>query len=429
MPPQRARRYASGQLQRQIVSQLSRQPYTLAELQAATGASMPTVRRALEDLIEGAWVVPVGQNMSTGGRRATRFGLNGESHLIIGAHIAIPDVNCVVRALDGTLLDQQCLTGANPLLPDDAVAIITAYVEQVRNRYPERQILGIGVTTPGYMDAAREQILYVGRAEGWQNFPLKMRLEEVSGLPVVLENDTDCLLRAELDYLGQPPARDLIYLAVLDGVKLSMMLDGQIYSGSFGNAGIIGRTRMRSTQPDDALYNLEDVASVGALCAAFDRQYRQLNGAGPELEQITAIAEREVKFAAILAAAARGEPVTNALVNRFFDDLSLALANIIFVLQPLVLIVGGQLCNMPVELRGRFENAVREHLPPLLRNHLSVRYAALTGRFAPASGAAQWFLKHAIQSGIAFELPPGQSSGAAENGVRYTPQMSSGFNS
>lgn len=395
-----------------ITEHLISKPMSLADLQAATGFSLPTIRRAVQELSQAGWVCPKGQMPSTGGRPATLYGLNADSHLVIGVHVEIPSVNLVLAALDGSIIDYAHFSREDGLLPDDALRCIVDFTQAVRKRYPERSLQGIGMAAPGYVDAASGTILMVGRAEGWRNYPMRTRLEAALGLPLTMENDTDCLIHAELANTiagATADSGDMVYLGVLEGVKVSMWLNGQIYRGPFSNAGLIGRTNIlvdRASAHKGRFRELEETTSVGGLCNGFDQRLADLAEEGTALGLIREIADHVEKFHAILEAAEAGEPLCRDIVDEMFADLSLAVSNLIYVLQPTVLVIGGALSNLPPGLSAQLETEIRSKLPSLLSNHLIVRPAAMTGRYAAAMGAAHWFLHEHVTTGTAFEAVP-----------------------
>jgi predicted NBD/HSP70 family sugar kinase len=397
---------SSGQLKGTIVNFLNSRPMTLAELQAATGVSLPTLRRSIQELMASGWIQPVGQSASTGGRPARLYGLNGASHIIIGAHVEIPTVNIVLAELGGKIIDRAHLSVPEGLLPDVALQAICDYARKVQAEYADRNLLGLGMAAPGYVDATTGTILYVGRAPGWQNYPMKTRLEADLALPVVMENDTDCLIRAELDDSGSTTVGNVVYLAILEGVKLSLFLNGQIYRGPFSNAGLIGRTLIPLESVDQGrgdFYDLETTTSVGGLCHQFDQRLVDLPSLDETLRDIKDMVDRNEKFREILEAAEAGHPLCVEITDQMVGDLTLAVANLLYILQPMTLIVGGQLSNLPAGLRTQLERGIREKLPPLLSNHLLIKYAKMTGRHAAALGATHWFLRRYVAMGRVFE--------------------------
>ena len=398
---------SSGHLKAVIMDLLRLQPMSLAELESRVDASLPTIRRAVRDLSDSKWIRPVGTDASTGGRPARLFGLDGSVQMILGVHIEIPTVNMVLMALDGTILDEYFYEPEGELLPEDATRVILRYAREMGEAYPQRVLLGIGMAVPGYIDAESGEILVVGRAQGWENYPVRTRLQaSLGGLPIIMENDFDSLIRAETAYLPNHSAGNLVYLGILEGVKVSMLLNGQIYSGPFGNAGLIGRTKIGACgdgRASERYHDLEETTSVSGLCRTFASRVHHWPQVDAALAHIDSLSDRNAKVQAILEAASDGHPLCAEIVDQMFRDLSLAVVNLIFILQPTTLVIGGALSDLPVGLQIELEKAIRSQLPPLLSNHLVLKYAHTTGRYAAARGAATLFLQHYISMDTAFE--------------------------
>lgn len=392
---------ANGQLKRSILQEVLQQPRTLADLQAQTPVSLPTLRRAINELIEMNWIRTVGQNIFTGGRPATLFGINGDFNIVIGAHAEIPQVNLVAVQLDGKVIDRKQDTRFDPLLPDHVVTSFTDYVHEIREKFPQRNILGIGMAAPGYIDAHTGDILFVGRAPGWENYPMRRRLEAETKLPLVMENDIDCSIRAEIDAINTEEYPAIIYLSVAEGVKASLMFDGNLYRGPYSNAGLIGRSKLAPRKDFDSYYDLEHLASVAGLCAIFEK--RATRTPDTTTRRIQSIDDRNARYQAILECAAAGHPLCEDIITYMFDDLSLSITNLIYVLQPQLLFIGGLLSTMPDTLKAQLDRAIRQKLPPLLSNGLIINFARVTGLYASAIGATRWFMQRITTSDALFE--------------------------
>ncbi|MEZ4555504.1 MAG: hypothetical protein R2854_03470 [Caldilineaceae bacterium] len=63
---------------------------SLADLQQATQVSLPTLRRAVQDLTDARWIRVVGQAEANGGRPAMLFGADTTRFLLVGVHLQLP---------------------------------------------------------------------------------------------------------------------------------------------------------------------------------------------------------------------------------------------------------------------------------------------------------------------------------------------------
>ena len=374
-----------------VLDLLTDGPMSFDDIRAAAGVSTPTLRRALHALAQAAWILPVGRSTSTGGRPATLYGLAGSTRLLLGVHLELPGLHFVLMDLTGAVVDRVYRHGSTSTQPDDVIREIVRYTHDARLRFGERTLLGIGIATPGYVDPASGTILSIGRVPLWQTFPLKARLEADLGLPVTVDNDVDCMTQVELASSRPPAAQDMIYVGLIEGVKASLVLGGQLYRGPFGNAGLIGHIVVSADGPLCTCGKrgcLEAIASVQAVCEAFDRRSGHISQQSPSLRLIRTIDDRAAKCVAVLNAAEGGEPLCTEIAEEMIRALALAISNVICLLQVPVVVFGGVLSSMPPGLRARQEQRIRELLPPLLNNHLVIRAATVTDAHSAAMGAA-----------------------------------------
>lgn len=386
-------------LKSSILTLLRQEPLSIASLSDATDVSLPTLRRAVEELIDAHWVRPVGRIPRTGGRPATLYGLDDRAYLILGVHLELPGIHFALTNPAGEIINHQHLLGETDIRPNGVVRLIVDHVNRLKTQYAERQLLGLGIATPGYVDPSSGAILSIGRAPQWQAFPLKARLEADVGLPVIVENDIDCMTFAEIGDGGFNDIEDMIYLGFTEGVKASFLLQGQLYKGPFGNAGLIGHT---TVVEDGRLCTcgkhgcLETVASVRAINSLFDKGIESGNWHDSDLQQIHALKDRIEKFQAILFAAEAGDPFCSEIIGDMLRGLELAIVNLIYLLQVDQLVIGGALSNLPDGLLARLETELRDKLSPILSHHLIIRRARRTEPHIAAVGATYRFFYSCI---------------------------------
>lgn len=374
-----------------IIRLLTERALSLSDLQSATRVSLPKLRRVVQELTASGWIRAVGQSAGTGHRPATLFGLNDHSHLIVGVHLQLPGMRLVTVDLTGAVLDEAGLQSDDLLMPNDALREITHYVRHVQTEYPDRQVIGVGVATPGFVDSANGELLMIERVPTWHTLPIRSRLESSLDLPITLVNDIDAVAIAELRYADSRSSDDLLYLGFYSGIKASMFLNGRLYKGPFGNAGILGRTAI--SEEGDA--RLEDVASLHAVCAQFDTRMDH------DLEQHRAVRQitgRRARFQKILEMADVGDPLCAEIIGAMMSKLALSVSNLLCLIQPSVLIMGGALSTMPERLFDQLERRIRRPLTPLISNRLVIQQARLTAPNSVAVGAAHQFLLEYINT-------------------------------
>ncbi len=377
-----------------LLKQLQAGPMAFAELLDAADVSGPTARRALRELQRKELVTVVGTRESTGGRPASVLSLNADARVVVGVHLELPGVHMLVTNLAGSVLQHEYISHDYDTNVNQAVWQINRFVRDATVLHGEERVIGIGIASPGYRDSSGT-ILAIGRSPAWQNVPLAMRLQQETNLLVLIENDVDCMAQAEMELDQTIAFDDFLYLGFTEGVKASLVLNGEIYSGPFGNAGSIGHTTVAPEGPRCTCGNrgcLEAVASVRAIHMAFEQRMAAEAVADERLAAIAAIEDRTARFHAILDAAASGEALCEEVVHRALDYLAIAIANLVNIFQVRLIVLGGALSQFPASLDRHLDIAVRKRLVPLLSNNLTMRHAQDSREYNAAVGAARRFV-------------------------------------
>ena len=196
------------------------------------------------------------------------------------------------------------------------------------------------------------------------------------------------------EVLHAPTSTDdnLIYIGFYEGIKASIFLNGELYRGPFGNAGIIGRNQLNRDGK-----TLEHLASIPAVTKHFEAKVSQLDEVAqasyqPILEQSNA----RQQFQAIIEHAETGDVLCQAVIQPMMDLLALSVGNLLHILQPSVLIIGGALTTLSDTSFNHLETTIRQHLPALLSNQLIIQQAQLASPNSVPIGVAHHFLRRYI---------------------------------
>jgi predicted NBD/HSP70 family sugar kinase len=400
--------------QRAIVAQLLHQPMSLAGLGAATGASLPTLRRAVQALQRARWVRVAGRAAATGGRPANLLGVDPDTHTVVGVHLEHPGMRLVATDLVGTVLDTFAPADVADLEFDVVHGVVVAYLAHLRRRFPQRTVLGLSLASPGYVDPVTGTVITIGRVPNWNNLPICQRLNEATGLRITIANDVDSMAAGEFGANGGP--RNYAYVGVSEGVKFSMFLNGQPYVGPFGNAGLVS---LRLLAASGEAGRAADVLTVHGLSDTYLRRAGERSGDGPPgasgpagtaadgYGRVRELPDVWARFRAVLALVEEGDPTAVEVVGWMVDVLGAQLASFVHLIQPELLVIGGALAGAPERVLADVEASLRRRLPRLLDHHLIVRGARVTTADAAAIGATRGF----VQRFLADEGPPLASVG------------------
>ena len=300
-------------------------PVSRAQLARDLGLSGPTLTQATKQLIERGLIAELEQSPSTGGRRATLLGLVAAAGQVIGIKLAADHLVGVCVDLESVILWKF----DEPFNSRGQDAIIE--LEKILKKYSERvagQLLGIGIGIPGVVEP-KDSATVNSAMLGWYNFDVGGYLSKALSTPVLLENDVNTLAVTESLYGRGRDVSNFLTITVGRGIGLGIVINGELYAGSHG-AGEIGHVTTSKSKLScecGKLGCLETIASDPAiLSAAIEAGVLPANS---KISQLWSMARKDPKVAA-----------------KFFkvaaEELGIALANVINVFGPELILVSGE---------------------------------------------------------------------------------------
>ena len=273
-------------------------------------------------------------------------------------------------------------TSADPALIVDTVAGLR---EELEAAVGERAV-AVGVGIAGLVD--REGMLhYSPNIGGVTGFAVGRELEQRLGLPVVVDNDATAATWAEAQ-AGVAAGHDHVAMVSLGtGIGVGFVLDGRLYRGAHGYAGESGHMVVDRNGPRH-LTGARGPWELFASGTAFGVLAREAAAAGRAPSLVRRADGAEITDTHIDDAVAAGEPDMVDVVDEFADQVGLGIANLVHVLDPGVIVIGGGLVGLGDALIGPISRATHrhvvggEHRPPV------PVVAAELGAEAAAIGAA-----------------------------------------
>ncbi|WP_122789339.1 ROK family protein [Intestinibacillus sp. Marseille-P6563] len=215
---------------------------------------------------------------------------------------------------------------------------------------------GICISTAGMVDPVRGEIFYAAPLiPNYAGTCFKQVLETKFGLPCEVENDVNCAGLAEYRSGAAQGSRSMVMLTIGTGIGGCAVLDGHILHGAGNSACEIGYLRMRGS----------DFQTLGAASVLSAR-----------------VAERKGDPAEawdgrrIFAGAQAGDAVCQEEIDNMVDVLGEGIANLCYVLDPEIVVLGGGIMAQEAYLRGRLETAIRRYLIDSIASHVRLAFAA-----------------------------------------------------
>jgi glucokinase len=254
----------------------------------------------------------------------------------------------------------------------------------------EDEVTGAGLGAPGFIDAARSTVLFTPNLP-WRNEPLRAEIEQLTGLPVVVENDANAAAWGEAMFGAGNGQAHTIMLTIGTGLGGGIIINGDLVRGAFGVAAEVGHITIVQDGRRCPCGNLgcwEQYASGSALV----RVARELAAKSPEAAtRLLAQGDGDPEHITghqVTAAAREGDPIAIEALYTLGHWLGHGMADLAAVLDPRLFILGGgvseagALIAVPARESFRSRLTARGHRP-----EAEVRMAQL-GQDAGLIGAA-----------------------------------------
>lgn len=256
----------------------------------------------------------------------------------------------------------------DPEHPGEIELVVVELVRELRKEFP---VSAVGVAAAGFVADDRATVLFAPNI-AWRDYALRDRLEPHIDVPVVVENDANAAGWAEYRFGAGRGVSDMVMLTVGTGLGGAIVVNSTLLRGAHGVAAEIGHIRM---VPDGHMCGCghpgcwEQYASGGALT----RQARAAAVAYPH--RATALLDlaggdpEQIKGPHVTYVAQQGDPLGIELLAELGGWLGAGTADLVAVLDPAVVVIGGGVCAagdlLLVPVREAFENALsaRGHRP------------------------------------------------------------------
>lgn len=212
------------------------------ELAQIVGLSPQTISNISRRLLDQKLIVEAGKEGSGPGKPRTILRLNPRGMYAVGVHLDPSIITVVLLDLVGAIVTKDTFATPRSHEPEKVVAAIAASVDRLidGSGVPRELVAGVGVAAPGPIDLDRGAVVGAPLLRGWADIPLQSMVAEATGLETTMDKDVTGAAVAE-SWTGGPGGTDsyaFFYLGT--GLGCGLVLNGEVYRGSSGNAGEIG---------------------------------------------------------------------------------------------------------------------------------------------------------------------------------------------
>ncbi|MFH1084449.1 MAG: ROK family protein [Chloroflexota bacterium] len=285
------------------------------------------------------------------------------------------DIVAHERADTGAVLVGQAAPGIE--LAAAAMAFLQAH------RVNASELAGVGIGVPGIVDRKTGRVRSCPNLAVLNGADLGASMAEQLGVPAFTENDANLIALGEHMAGAGQGVEDLAVVSVGAGLGCGLILGGQLYHGANEGAGELGHTQVA---PGGLLCSCGAHGCLEMYCSA-----KALAARAEGLLDTSALGGASSRYAGaqlLIEQARAGHAAAQEALGAAFGHLGIALINLVNLLNPRVIVLGGYVALAWPEGLDLVRDAIQREALPVAREHVEVRLSALEPYAGVLGGAA-----------------------------------------
>ena len=208
---------------------------------------------------------------------------------------------------------------------------------------------GIGLTIEGTLNL--DGVVICCSFLDWEGVDLRRYLQPSLDLPLFVDNDANAAALAQM-YLGNGiQTHSLLYLLINKGIGAGIVINNRVFRGAYGTAGEIGAwlTEQICSAVNDHRNQPKDLGLLVGREKLLSR-YRKQGGTASDIVEL-------------VEHLAQAQPLAKAIVSEWAQTLGWGLINLVNVLNPERIVIGGALTALIPYVKDQLNTMLRDYIP------------------------------------------------------------------
>ncbi|MGJ1317646.1 ROK family protein [Sphingobacterium spiritivorum] len=371
--------------------------HSIADLSIKTRKSIPSISKIINELHFNQLIIEDGLAPSTGGRRPTTYSINSNLDKYI---LSIAIDQHYSRAVIFNLLNEAQTpvleTENNFNTPDIAFQNIIDLIKTTleHGSYNSGNILGIGISMPGFVDTAQgTNGSFKDKNENLYN--IKHEVENRFQIPTYLENDSTAIAIAE-QYFGQ--AKDTSHVLIINigwGVGLGIIVDNKLFRGYSGYAGEFSHIPLSASDKLCSCGKRGCLEVEASLSAAIQFSEERLQNGEKSILAQRLTDDKPGNSHLLIQSALEGDQLAISALAKSGYMLGKGIATLIHILNPEKIILSGRGSQAGSILMPQIQTAINEFCIPRIARKTTIKVSDLTDK-AQLIGSACIVLEYSL---------------------------------
>lgn len=374
----------------QVISQ-RREPLTIPELSSELKITAPTCIKLLNQLMLDGIVNEVGKKETLAGRKPILYAIDASNFKIIGVEILMKRVSFSV--LDNNLNEifVNHKTDFALVNTPECLNMVSNFIKDSLNEagLSFSDVIGLGVGITGRVKKTEgESLTYFN----FMGKPLTQFFSEMFGIPVFINNDTRCFGMAEKIIGKAVNVSNAIIINLSRGLGTSLIINNTVVEGGSGFAGEFGHMQWGL---NDKVCICGKKGCLGNEVNGYtlEEQFKERIQQGEKSLITDTVSFENIRYDDILKAAKQGDALSIDLIQQMGLRLGKALGNIVNLLNPELIIIGGKFARAREILLDPVKTGMASSALVSLLSNCEIDFSEM-GEMAGMKGAGALVLEH-----------------------------------
>ncbi|MHB1347952.1 MAG: ROK family transcriptional regulator [Candidatus Humimicrobiaceae bacterium] len=329
-------------------------PISRAKISQDLKISAPAVSRVIEKLINEDYVLETKKQETKSGKRPTLLAINKDRGLVLGIDLGGEKIRMSLMNYGGAIVKKYI--GPEILDKSDIEEVLNKEISKVfddcrKNKlnYPSPlEIQSVCIAIPADVDPVSGKIISAPLYGSWRNINLKEKIGTMFDIPVSIENNVNLAAWGEKNYGRGKNFSNVVFLEISSGIKAGIIIDNYLLKGENGYAGEIGFTIVNTENLGFKIINkgyLEKFASVTSIKNKAVKSIK--SGEKSLIIDMVGNDPDKIDSSVVCEAAIKGDALAKEIIENVVKLLSIAVINLILIMDPKIIIFGGYIFNLP----------------------------------------------------------------------------------
>ena len=348
------------------------EPISRKSISEKVGLTTSSITNIVGQLIEDSYLIETGVGESIGGRKPIMLEINPKGGYAIGVEMDATDIICIITDFKANKIAEN---RGKTLLSEGVDNVMKRLIELIEEtiekaNIPRERIMGIGLVSAGPYDYRKGTMINPPNFIGWHDVPIRDIVQDALGISTFFEKDTQGAAIAEYWFGQAENVQSLFAMIVKEvGVGGGIIINGNVYHGFQNGAGDIGHMVIDSEGPACSCGSYGCLETLSSGVAIANKVISRIKRGESSILSKKVDDIETINIFMVIEAFYEGDELCSLVIKNSAKYLGLAIADIINLFSPEMIVIGGQIPDMcPEFAQIAIEHAMRRKYPSHNKN-------------------------------------------------------------